>query len=75
MLPDCFSKSHEADNLKLSNLRGQLQERKQLPKFYQALYIPKMLAKKKTKFKTIRELSFRLKPTKSHDAEPTINAK
>ena len=34
-----------------------------------------MLAKKKTKFKTIKELSFRLKPTKSHDADPTINAK
>ena len=75
MLPDCFSKSHEADNLKLSNLRGQLQERKQLPKFYQALYIPRMLAKKKTKFKTISDESLRATPTTSHDAEPTMNAK
>ena len=75
MLPDCSSKSREADNLKLSNLRGQLRERKQLPKFYQALYIPKMLAKKKTKFKTISDESLRATPTTSHDAEPTMNAK
>ena len=75
MLPDYVSKNREADNLKLSNLRGQLRERKQLPKFYQALYIPKMLAKKKTKFKTISDESLRATPTINHDADPTINAK
>jgi hypothetical protein len=75
MLPDYFSKSPEADNLKLSSQQGQLPERKQLPKFYQALYIPNMLAKKKTKFKTISDESRRTIPTTNHDADPTINAK
>ena len=75
MLPDYVSKSPEAGNLKLSNLRGQLQERKLLLIFYQTLYIPNMLAKKKTKFKTISDESRRTIPTINHDAEPTINAK
>jgi hypothetical protein len=34
-----------------------------------------MLAKKKTKFKTISDESLRATPTTNHDADPTINAK
>ena len=34
-----------------------------------------MLAKKKTKFKTVSDESLRATPTTNHDAEPTINAK